>query len=80
MLEELGRDRYEDTLSFHNALVRSVLAVHGGIEVDRHGDADDDRRQGIGVGERDIDGSRAVGPSDGRRLAAPGGRRGRRDG
>ena len=37
VLEELGRDRYEDTLSFHNALVRSVLAEHGGIEVDRHG-------------------------------------------
>ena len=37
MLEQLGRDRYEDTLSFHNALVRSVLAEHGGIEVDRHG-------------------------------------------
>ena len=37
VLEELGRDRYEDTLAFHNALVRSVLAEHDGIEVDRHG-------------------------------------------
>ena len=37
VLEELGRDRYEDTISFHNGLVRSVLAQHGGIEVDRHG-------------------------------------------
>jgi class 3 adenylate cyclase/DNA-binding CsgD family transcriptional regulator len=37
VLDALGRDRYEDTLSFHNALVRSVLAEHHGIEVDRHG-------------------------------------------
>ena len=38
LLEDLGRERYEAALSLHNALVRSALDQHDGIEVDRHGD------------------------------------------
>lgn len=37
LLDELGNVGYDETLSFHNQLVRAVLAEHGGVEVDRHG-------------------------------------------
>jgi len=39
LLKDLGRDRYRDLLETHNRLIRSALAAHEGIEVDRQGDA-----------------------------------------
>src|SRR5919204_5853634 len=38
LLERLGRERYAELLSRHNAHLRSVFEQHGGIEVDRQGD------------------------------------------
>src|SRR3954470_10916036 len=39
LLRRLGRERYAAALSEHNALLRSVFAENGGIEIDRQGAA-----------------------------------------
>ena len=39
LLQQLGREGYGKLLSRHNELLRSVFERHGGIEVDRQGDA-----------------------------------------
>jgi class 3 adenylate cyclase len=39
LLKQLGRDRYGELLSAHNALLRDAFAGNGGIEIDRQGDA-----------------------------------------
>src|SRR5919108_4485366 len=39
VLERLGRQRYGELLARHNEHLRSVFEQHGGIEVDRQGDA-----------------------------------------
>jgi class 3 adenylate cyclase/DNA-binding CsgD family transcriptional regulator len=39
LLKQLGRERYGALLSEHNALLRDAFAGHGGVEIDRQGDA-----------------------------------------
>ncbi|MDX6486036.1 MAG: hypothetical protein QOF43_1189, partial [Gaiellaceae bacterium] len=39
LLKQLGRERYGELLAAHNGLLRSAFAEHGGIEIDRQGDA-----------------------------------------
>src|SRR3954447_26291890 len=39
LLKQLGRDRYGELLSAHNALLREAFTANGGIEIDRQGDA-----------------------------------------
>src|SRR4051812_49629731 len=39
LLKQLGRDRYGELLSAHNALLREAFTGNGGIEIDRQGDA-----------------------------------------
>src|SRR5881394_4263280 len=39
LLKELGRERYGELLTQHNALLREAFAKHEGIEIDRQGDA-----------------------------------------
>jgi class 3 adenylate cyclase/DNA-binding CsgD family transcriptional regulator len=39
LLKQLGRERYGELLARHNAHLRSVFERHGGVEVDRQGDA-----------------------------------------
>ena len=39
LLKQLGRERYGTLLSQHNQLLREAFAEHGGIEIDRQGDA-----------------------------------------
>src|SRR5439155_7079911 len=39
LLKQLGRDGYASLLAEHSALLGAAFAEHGGIEIDRHGDA-----------------------------------------
>jgi len=39
LLDRLGRDGYAAVLSRHNELLRAAFAAHGGVEIDRQGDA-----------------------------------------
>src|SRR3954462_13240893 len=39
LLKQLGRERYGEILHRHNELLRAGFAEHGGIEIDRQGDA-----------------------------------------
>src|SRR4051794_30457810 len=39
LLKDLGRERYGELLKRHNELLRAAFAQHGGIEIDRQGDA-----------------------------------------
>src|SRR5256885_5034478 len=39
LLKQLGRERYGVLLAEHNTLLRGAFSVHGGIEIDRQGDA-----------------------------------------
>src|SRR5437764_4413729 len=39
LLKQLGRERYGALLAQHNVLLREAFEAHGGIEIDRQGDA-----------------------------------------
>jgi predicted ATPase/class 3 adenylate cyclase len=39
LLHELGEEAYADALAEHQAIIRSALATHSGVEVDTQGDA-----------------------------------------
>src|SRR3954470_24902403 len=39
LLKELGRERYGEILHRHNEVLRAAFAEHGGIKIDRQGDA-----------------------------------------
>src|SRR3954467_15482846 len=39
LLKQLGRERYGEILHGHNEVLRAAFAEHGGIEIDRQGDA-----------------------------------------
>jgi predicted ATPase/class 3 adenylate cyclase len=39
LLRELGGNRYAEALAHHRRVIRSALAAHGGVEVDKQGDA-----------------------------------------
>jgi class 3 adenylate cyclase/DNA-binding CsgD family transcriptional regulator len=39
LLKALGRERYGELLTEHNALLRAAFADHAGLEIDRQGDA-----------------------------------------
>jgi class 3 adenylate cyclase/DNA-binding CsgD family transcriptional regulator len=39
LLKQLGRERYGDILRLHNEVLRGAFEEHGGIEIDRQGDA-----------------------------------------
>lgn len=39
LLKQIGRDRYGELLAQHNALLREAFTAHGGVEIDRQGDA-----------------------------------------
>src|SRR5881409_3024816 len=39
LLKHLGRERYGELLRRHNEVLRTAFGEHGGIEIDRQGDA-----------------------------------------
>jgi class 3 adenylate cyclase/DNA-binding CsgD family transcriptional regulator len=39
LLKQLGRERYGEILRLHNEVLRAAFGEHGGIEIDRQGDA-----------------------------------------